>query len=244
MKNLADYEPLQGIRMSDVKRALPYAGAVLVLYGIVRRSPFSVLLAALGGGLVYEGLRGGTWNTGELYEKGMPTQQTIPHGHGIRVEYALTVNRSREDLYRFWRNFENLPRVMQYLDAVHVISPTRSHWVAKAPAGTKVEWDAEIINDIPNERIGWRSLEGADVPNAGSVMFEPGPNGTGTLVRVNLRYDPPGGPIGALVAKLFGTEPEQTVAEDLKRFKSMMEMNEWEGSRQEPVGGRETGASG
>ncbi|HZQ05789.1 MAG TPA: SRPBCC family protein [Anaerolineae bacterium] len=225
--NLSEYEPLQGVRLADVKRMLPYAGAALILYGMLRRSPLSVLLAALGGGLIYEGVRNGNWN-GERYEKGMPTQQTISHGHGIRVEYALTINRSREDLYRFWRNFENLPRVMQYLDTVHVISPTRSHWVVKAPAGMKVEWDAEIINDIPNERIGWRSLEGADVPNAGSVTFEPGPNGTGTMVRVNLRYDPPGGPIGALIAKLFGTEPEQTVAEDLKRFKSMMEMNEWE----------------
>jgi len=217
---------LQGLSMSDIKRAMPFAGVALILLGIARRSPFSVLLAAIGGGIVYEGFRSGAFKNALSYEKGMPTQQTLAHGQGIRVEEAVTVNRSREDLYRFWRNFENLPRVMRHLDTVKVINPTRSHWVAKAPAGLNVSWDAEIINDVENERIGWRSMDGADVPNAGSVRFDPAPGGHGTVVQVNLKYDPPMGPLGAAVAKLFGTEPSQTIAEDLRRFKTMMEMGE------------------
>lgn len=217
---------LQGLNMSDIKRAMPFAGIALILLGLARRSPFSVLLAALGGGIVYEGFRSGAFKNAMSYEKGMPTQQTLTQGQGIRIEEAVTINRSREDLYRFWRNFQNLPRVMRYLDSVQVINPTRSHWVAKAPGGMSVAWDAEIINDVENERIGWRSIEGADVPNAGSVHFEPAPSGHGTIVKVNLKYDPPMGALGAAVAKLFGTEPSQTVAEDLRRFKAMMEMGE------------------
>jgi uncharacterized membrane protein len=217
---------LQNLNMDDVRRAMPFAGAALILLGLVRRSPLSVLLAALGGGMLYEGLKNGSRNR-ISYEKGTATQQTLSHGQGFRVEEQVVVNRSPEDLYRFWRNFENLPRVMRHLDSVRVTGPVRSHWVAKAPAGTHVAWDAEIINDVPNERIGWRSIEGADVPNAGSVTFERVPgNGRGTLIRVNLKYDPPLGPVGAAVAKLFGTEPTKTVAEDLHRFKAMMEMNE------------------
>ena len=223
--NLGDIN-LQNLHMSDVKRAMPFAGVALILMGLVRRSPMSVLLAALGGGLVYEGLRSGGANGGNLYEKGMPTQRSIEHGHGFRVEQEVVVNRSREDLYRFWHNFENLPRIMRHLESVKVINPVRSHWVAKAPAGTQVAWDAELINDVENERIGWRSIEGAAVPNAGSVTFEPAPGGRATVVRVNLKYDPPLGPLGAAVAKVFGTDPAQTVAEDLRRFKHMMEMGE------------------
>lgn len=217
---------LQGLSMSDIKRAMPFAGVALILLGIARRSPFSILLAAIGGGIVYEGFRSGAFKNGLSYEKGMPTQQTLAHGQGIRIEEAVTINRSREDLYRFWRNFENLPRVMRHLESVRVINPVRSHWVAKAPAGLNVSWDAEIINDVENERIGWRSVEGADVPNAGSVRFDPAPGGQGTVVQVNLKYDPPLGPLGAAVAKLFGSDPSQTVAQDLRRFKSMMEMGE------------------
>lgn len=216
---------LDALSVNDLRRAVPLAGAVLIFIGMVRRLPLSVLLAALGGGMIYQGLKNRTGKS-ISYEKGMPTQQTLSFGQGLRVEQSVVVNRTREDLYRFWRNFENLPRVMHYLDSVKVINPVRSHWVAKAPAGTQVAWDAEIINDKENERIGWRSIEGSVVPNAGSVTFEPVLTGQGTIVRVHLKYDPPLGPVGAAIAKLFGTDPSQTVADDLRRFKDMMEMDE------------------
>lgn len=223
--NLSESEFLQNVNWNDVKRAMPLAGGALILLGLARRTPLSVLLAAVGGGLVYQGLRSGNWSR-TSYVKGTPTQQTLAHAQGIRVEQQVTVNRSREDLYRFWRNLENLPRVMRYLESVRVINPVRSHWVAKAPAELHVAWDAEIINDVENERIGWRSVPGSDVSNAGSVQFLPAPGGTATIVKVNLKYDPPLGPVGSAVAKLFGTDPAQTIAEDLRRFKALMEMDE------------------
>jgi uncharacterized membrane protein len=142
------------------------------------------------------------------------------------VEKSVTVNKSPEELYRFWRNFENLPRFMDHLESVRVEGEGRSHWVAKAPAGTTVEWDAEIYNEKENELIAWRSLEGADVDNAGSVRFEGDAEGSSTIVRVSLKYDPPGGVIGATFAKLFGEEPSQQIEEDLRRFKQVMEAGE------------------
>lgn len=220
-------EPLAGVSYSDIKRALPIAGAVLVLFGLVRRSPLGFLMALLGGGLIYQAVREATGKEVDwkVFEKGMPTLRSIPHGAGIRIEKSVTVQRSPEDLYRFWRDLSNLPHVMQYLESVTVLDSVHSHWVAKAPAGMKVEWDAEIVNDIENELIGWRSVAGADVSNAGSVHFTPAPSGRGTIVRVNLKYDPPAGKLGAAVAKLFGTDPDQTVEQDLRLFKQLMESN-------------------
>jgi Predicted integral membrane protein len=143
----------------------------------------------------------------------------------VRVK-SITINRKPEEVYHFWRNFENLPRFMSHLESVHVIDERRSHWVAKAPAGMKVEWDAEITEDRPNELIAWRSLEGTDVENSGSVRFASAPGGRGTEVKVSILYNPPGGAIGAGIAKLFGEEPEQQIKGDLRRFKQVMETGE------------------
>ncbi len=142
--------------------------------------------------------------------------------NGIRVEKSVIVGRDRSDLYHFWRNFRNLPQIMNHLEEVHVLSPTRSHWVAKAPVGTRVEWYAEITHDQENELIAWRSLEGATVANAGSVRFLHFAEHE-TEVRVSLEYDPPGGRLGAFIATIFGENPEQQITEDLARFKLMME---------------------
>jgi uncharacterized membrane protein len=142
------------------------------------------------------------------------------------VRRAVTIRRSQEEIYRFWRNFENLPRFMYHLEEVRVIDDRRSHWVAKAPAGSRVEWDAEIIEDRPNERIAWRSLPDADVANWGTVDFRRASGDRGTEVHVRIHYDPPGGKLGALVAKLFGEEPGEQVADDLRRLKQVMEVGE------------------
>ena len=145
---------------------------------------------------------------------------------GIHVRKSITVNRPADEVYGFWRNFENLPRFMDHLQSVQVTGDGRSHWKAKAPAGTSVAWDAETIEDRPNELIAWRSVAGADVPNAGGVRFVPAPGGRGTEVHVDLRYEPPAGKVGQLVAKLFGEEPSQQVAGDLRRFKQVLEIGE------------------
>src|SRR5262249_803729 len=142
--------------------------------------------------------------------------------NGIRVEKSVIINRDRADLYHFWRNFRNLPRIMNHLEEVRVLSPTRSHWVAKAPVGTKVEWEAEVTHDQENELIAWRSLEGSTVANAGPVgvlQFA----AHETQVRVSLEYAPAGGRLGAFIATLFGENPEQQITEDLAQFKHMME---------------------
>jgi uncharacterized membrane protein len=146
-------------------------------------------------------------------------------GGAVEVHQAITINRPAEELYRFWRDFRNLPRIMSHLESVHVTGDGRSHWKAKAPAGMTVEWDAEVTEDRPNELLAWRSV-GGQVDNAGSVRFVPAPGGRGTEVHVTLRYDPPGGVLGKWVARLFGESPEQHVFDDLRHFKQVMETGE------------------
>ncbi len=139
---------------------------------------------------------------------------------------SITINQTPDEVYRFWRNFENLPRFMEHLESVQVVDDRRSHWKASAPAGQSVEWDAEITEDRPGELIVWRSLGGADVSNSGRVRFVTAPGGRGTEVHVEVRYDPPGGKLGTVVAKLFGEEPGQQVDSDIRRFKQVMETGE------------------
>ncbi|MBA3762519.1 MAG: SRPBCC family protein [Chthoniobacterales bacterium] len=141
----------------------------------------------------------------------------------VRVEKVVAIDRSREELYGFWRKFENLPRFMRHLESVREAGQNRSHWVAKGPAGTSIQWDAEIVDDRPSELISWRSLPGADVENSGSVRFEQAPGNRGTFVRVKMEYQPPGGFFGATIAKMLGEEPEVQVQRDLYRFKQVME---------------------
>jgi len=218
-------------------------GGALALFALARRSPLSLALAPVGGYLLY---RGATAHCAVYDALGISTATTaslgrspvasVGHGQGIRVEKTVTIEKSPEELYSFWRNFENLPRIMNHLEAVRTLDGKRSHWVAKAPLGTSVEWDAEIINEEANELIGWRSLEGATVPNAGSVRFRPAPGGRGTEVTVNLEYDPPAGKLGAAFAKLFGEEPQQQVEEGLRRLKQLMEAGEIPTTAGQPKG--------
>jgi uncharacterized membrane protein len=145
---------------------------------------------------------------------------------GIHVKRSITVSRPREEVYSFWHDFQNLPRFMKHLESVTIIGAGRSHWKAKAPAGSSVEWDAEITADQPNELIAWHSLDNSDVRNSGLVRFTQAPGGRGTEVHVDLRYDPPGGALAALFAKMFGEEPGGQIADDLHRFKQVMEIGD------------------
>ncbi|NEX63184.1 SRPBCC family protein [Noviherbaspirillum galbum] len=153
--------------------------------------------------------------------------QTLVSADGaVHVFKTITINRTAEECYRFWHDFENFPRFMKHLQSVEITGENRMHWVAKGPAGTSVAWDAELVADQPGRYLAWRSLEGADVDNEGTVHFEPASGGRGTVVRVELQYRPPMGAAGALVAKLFGEEPEMQVDEDLRRFKWLIETGE------------------
>lgn len=214
------------------RRVSLIGGGALTLYGLARRTPLTLGLAALGAKLLYRGISGfsPTYKVFGINTagggQGRSPVASVEHRQGVKIVRAVTINRSVEELFRFWRNFENLPRFMNHLEAVTVLDDKRSHWVVKGPAGKSVEWDAEIINEVPNELIGWRSLPGASIGNAGSVRFTPTPGGRGSEVKVTLEYDPPAGWLGTVVAKIFDEEPDQQVLDDLRRFKNMMEAGE------------------
>jgi uncharacterized membrane protein len=156
--------------------------------------------------------------------------------YGLSLHAAITVRRPRDEVYGFWRDLENLPRFMIHLRSVQVIDQRRSHWIAMGPAGKDVEWDAQIIEDRPEELIAWRSAAGAKVRNSGSVSFTDAPGGRGTEVRVELRFDPPGGMLGAAFARMRGEHPDQQVRDDLRRFKQVMETGEVVRSEGSPEG--------
>jgi uncharacterized membrane protein len=206
-------------------------GGSLIAYGLSRKSIEGFALAALGGGLMWRGYSGhcdiyqslGINTTERGYAKGTGSRRGVPYELGIRIDHDVYVNRPPHEVYRFWKNLENLPRFMDHLEEVKCYDDRKSHWRAKGPAGLDVEWYAEIVNDIENELIGWRSLEGSDVESGGSVRFEPAGDGKGTIVRVSLQYNPPAGSFGAAVAKLFGEDPRKTVQEDLLRLKELLE---------------------
>jgi uncharacterized membrane protein len=157
----------------------------------------------------------------------MCARQLSNGGHkGIQAKAACIVNREPDQVYAFWRDFRNLSRFMKHLESVEEFADGRSHWIAKGPAGMKVEWDAVIVADEPGRVITWRSLEDSDVDHAGAVQFQQAPGGRGTIVKVNFQYNPPIGVLGAAVAKLFGEEPEQQLDDDLRRFKQVLEVGE------------------
>jgi uncharacterized membrane protein len=149
-----------------------------------------------------------------------------PMSGGIRIQKSVLIDRPAETLYAFWSNFVNFPFFMEHVIEVSVSGDTHSHWVVKAPAGQTVEWDAVVIEAIPNERISWRSAEEADVDNAGSVAFRPAVGGRGTQVTVTLTYNPPAGKVGHWIAILYGEEPAIQLSQDLRRFKALMETGE------------------
>jgi uncharacterized membrane protein len=213
-------------------------GATLVAYGMKKRSPGRALMAVLGGDLVYTGLSGrsGICSALGLGIKSTGRAVAIPYHRGFRVDKAVTIDRPRGELYLFWRNLENLPRFMKHLHSVTRVDDKRSHWVAGGPAGKIVEWDAEIINEEPDQLIAWRSLPGSQVATAGSVHFKEAAGDRGTEVKVELQYDPPGGLLGATFAKLWGEDPSHQVEEDLRRFKEFMEAGEIPTTEGQPHG--------
>ena len=159
----------------------------------------------------------------ELSTRG-DTRRRLGGARGIHVEESVTINLPIADVFRFWRNFENLPKFMRHLESVAMREEGLSHWVAKGPAGMQVEWDARIINEIDNRLIAWQSIEGSTIATAGSVNFDE--TGHGTRVRVHFQYSPPGGKVAAAVAYIFGEEPRLQVHEDLRRFKQLLETGE------------------
>lgn len=149
-----------------------------------------------------------------------------PRYSGLKMKKSILIDRPAGDLYAFWRDFQNLARLTDILQSVDVLDDVRSRWTAAAPGEIPIQWNAEVIKDIPNEMIGWRSMEGSSIETAGYVRFEPTRGGRGTLVRVALEYNLPAGRIGAALATLFGKRPGAHVEELLRRFKQVMETGE------------------
>ncbi|MDB4882419.1 MAG: cyclase/dehydrase [Gemmatimonadetes bacterium] len=216
-------------------------GAALVTYGIRRRDPVGLIAALVGGAFLRRGATGHCAvyqalgvSTGpadamldtRAHEDVTGLAATVNARKAVKVERWVTIDRPRAELFAFWRNFENLPRFMEHLVSVHVDSPTRSRWTAKAPAGQTVEWDAEIVNEVPDSIIAWKSVGDPDVANAGAVNFSDAPGGRGTVVRVTVDYEPPAGRIGAMLSHIFTEEPDHQIREDLQRLKQLMETRE------------------
>ncbi len=211
-------------------------GAALITYGLRRRDASGIIIGLLGAAFVH---RGATGHCNVYQALGVSTGSaeavlvrrpgisgraaTVNARKAIKVERAVTIERPRAELYAFWRDFTNLPSFMEHLVSVTTHGANESHWVAKAPAGSTVEWDATIVNEVPGTIIAWKSIGHPDVNNAGAVNFSDAPGGRGTIVRVTLDYEPPGGRIGAAIARLFGENPDRQVRDDLRQFKQLME---------------------
>jgi uncharacterized membrane protein len=207
------------------ERGLSLAGGLALVTYILRQRPrLRLLLSFDAAYLIYRGLTGHC----VVYQRlGINRVEGIGR-RGIQVERSVTVNLPRDELFRIWRNSENLPRFMKHLKSVtgDKADNGRSHWVATGPLGREVEWDSEVIEERENEYLAWSSLPGSTVESRGSVHFADAPGGRGTILHVSMEYQPPAGSAGAAFAKLFGQEPGQQIREDLRRFKQMLETGE------------------
>ena len=198
-------------------------GIGLLSYILVRRPKMSLPLSLEAGYMLYRGA------TGHCVFYGMLEINRSENGTGgIKVQRAVTVNRPRDQMFRMWRNMENLPRFMKNLKSVKVDSNDngRSHWLTAGPMGHDIEWDSEIIEERENEYLAWSSLPGSVVESRGSVHFLDAPGGRGTILHVSMEYQPPAGSLGAAFAKLLGKEPGQQIRDDLRYFKQIMETGE------------------
>lgn len=211
----------------ELERLATASGAVALLaYGLSRRSVPGMLAAAAAVPLAYRAIAGHWPSALESGRANGDTRSALSGPRGIHVRESVRLEKPIAEVYGFWRRLENLPRFMANLERVTDLGGGRSHWVAKGPAGLTVEWDAEIISDIDNKLISWRSLPEADVATAGSVSFEPVRQGQSTQIAVHLQYEPPAGRVGSMVAWLAGQEPSQTIREDLRRLKQVLEAGE------------------
>jgi uncharacterized membrane protein len=211
---------------ATARLASTVAGAALAVAGYQRSNK---ALGAAGLGLIARGASGWCPVTAAIdpfaqYDTDT-TKRHLSGTRGVNVEDAITIYRPVSEVYSYWRNLENLPRFMEHLDEVRVTDRFHSHWTARGPLGVLVDWDAEIINDIPPSLLSWKSVGQADVVSAGSVRFKPSGEHA-TEVHVKLQYDPPAGKLGATVAWLFGEDPQHQIAEDLRRFKQLLETGE------------------
>ncbi|MEW5745969.1 MAG: SRPBCC family protein [Nitrospirota bacterium] len=223
----------KGVNVGRAERWISMmGGSILALYGLTRRSRRGRALSLLGSYLLVSRGRSGHC---PLYGALGVSTAGAAAAEGISMEKSVIINRPREEVYRFWRNFENLPRFMRHLESVRS-TDGRSHWVVREPGGITVEWDAEMTEDRENEFIAWHTLENADIRHKGKVMFSDATGGRGTEVRVKMKYRPPLGALGAAAAKLLTAIPKNQLEEDLRNFKQVMEAGEIPTTEGQPSG--------
>lgn len=242
---------MAGISVNNIEQIAAAAGGGALLFYYLRKvSLADALLVGAAGALIYRGVtnrpfnikaaigterlteeiqslteRAKGWAQGWADEFKGKIERFRGQSGPIQVEKRIVIAKSPEELYAFWRNFENLPNIMSHLESVTGTRGKRSHWVAKGPAGVPIEWDAEIMEDKKNEMISWRALADADVPNEGTVYFEKAGDGQ-TELRVSMEYTLPGGEIGAALAEFFGEDPARKIEDDLNNFKEAVEGGE------------------
>jgi len=222
-------EPVSSLRRNEERLAAVVGGAALVALAARDRSWRSIGLAVAGAPLVWRGATG-HWPV----PRSLTEAEVLPP----TLEVSLTIARPRDEVYAFWRNLENLPCFMRNLDAVTESGDNISHWIGKSPLGLRVEWDAEIVDDVPGHLLSWRSLPDSQVDNAGTVLFADAPGDRGTVIRVTLAFSPPGGGVGRLFGKALSPITKQQVHEDLRRFKSLLEAGEIPTTHGQPAGHR------
>lgn len=227
--------------VGDMERVMSVVGgAALAAYGLDRRDMSGGFLAVVGAELirrgttghclVYDALNVSTASDATAHgpHRDLPSSRaaTVRASRAVKIEHVTTVKLDPAEAYAFWRNPTNLPRVIEFVEGVDMISDRTAHWRVRGPAGSTIEWDAEIINEIPNELLAWKSVGDAQIPNAGSLHFRSAPNGRGTEVRIVLEYEPPAGHVGAWVAKLVKENPDAQLRDALRRFKQLTETGE------------------
>jgi uncharacterized membrane protein len=217
------------------------AGGALALYGIQRRDWRGLSLVLVGAALVQRGMSGHS----DVYEvlgvntadgDAHPPQRargelvsdaaTVDARRSVKIERSVTINRPRMELYAIWRDFDRLPEFIPDLESVATLGNGRSHWVANAPGGKRIEWDAEIVNDIPGELIAWKTVGDPDVAHAGSVHFTGAPGGRGTELRIVLDYEPSVGRLATIIpapARFLGRVPDAKIRDGLRQFKMRVE---------------------
>lgn len=234
--NIADRERLASV----------IAGAGLFLVATRQRRGPALATAAVATGLLARGVSGhcAVYRAAHIDTRDTDTRRLLGGSGGIHVCERVVIHQPLDAIYSFWRDLANLPRFFRHLRAVTPHDERRSRWVAAGPAGSSVEWEAEIVNDVPNQVIGWRSLGEADIVSAGSVNFDEAMGGRGTVVTVKLQYEPPAGRVGAWAAWLLGADPASQIRDDLRSLKQQLEAGETPTVTGQPRGGELCGSTG
>lgn len=214
---------------SDLGRATCLiGGSLLTVIGLRRGGPLGIGLALAGGALALRGATGMPLSgRGSMFEAGLTRlERSLPATSTIKIKRSVTIAKPREEVWRFVRDLSNFPRWASHVESVTVTGDGRSHWIVRAPGGTRLEWDAEIEAEVENERISWKSMEGADIRHAGVLGLHDAPGGRGTELNLRLAYDAPAGKLGEAIAWLFGEEPDTQARDDLRRLKQLLETGE------------------